>query len=309
MKAKKEEVQENFYDVLIIGAGAAGLTAAIYASRYALKVGVIAKETGGLAAMAHKICNYPGFKEISGYQLMMQISEQVKDLGVPIINEEVDSITKKDNYFLVKTFKKEYLAKKIIFAAGMKRRKLDIPGEARLYGRGISYCATCDAGFFKNKVVAVVGGSDAALSSASLLADFAKKVYIIYRRENFMRAEPAGVKLIEQENKIESLFNEEVKEIRGEKKVESVLLKSGKELKLDGIFVEIGSEPKLELIQSLGIKTDKGFIETDKYQKTNVEGFYAAGDITNHELKQIVTAASQGAIAAYSCFEELKKEK
>jgi thioredoxin reductase (NADPH) len=274
-----------------------------------MKVAIISKDTGGLAATAHKICNYPGFKQISGFELMNNIAEQTKDLGVEIISEEVEDILKEKDIFVVKTNKNEYRSKKIIFSAGMHRKKLNVPGEQRLYGRGVSYCATCDAGFFKNKIVSVIGGSDAALTAALLLAEFASKVYIIYRKEKFIRAEPAWIKLIEKEKKIESIFSEEVIEINGERKVESVSLKSGKELKLDGVFIEVGSEPKLDLIKNLNIDNDRGFIIVDKNQETNQKGFYAAGDITNHELKQIVNAAAQGATAAFSCFNELKMEK
>ncbi len=301
--------QKDIFDVLIIGAGAAGLTAAIYSSRYALNVAIVSKDTGGLAATAHKICNYPGFEEISGFELMHKVSEQAKKLGVKIFNEEVVEIKKEKIIFVVKTLKNNYYAKKVIFSGGMQRRKLNVPGEEKLYGRGVSYCATCDGGFFKNKIVSVVGGSDAALTSALLLAEFASKVYIIYRKESFSRAEPAWIKLVDSENKIEKLFNEEVIEISGEEKVQSLKLKSGKKLDVDGIFIEIGSEPNLKLIENLGIKTDKGFIKVDKKQETNIKGFYSAGDITNNELKQIVTASSQGAIAAFSCFEKLKIEK
>lgn len=301
--------QENLFDILIIGAGPAGLTAAIYSSRYALNIAVISKDTGGLAATAHKICNYPGFKDISGFELMQRIAEQAKDLGVKIFNEEVLEITKKKGIFTVRTNKNEYYSKKVIFSGGMERRKLNVPGEERLYGKGVSYCATCDGGFFKNKVVVVVGGSDAALTSALLLGEFASKVYIIYRKDSFSRAEPAWIKLVNSENKIEKMFNEEVTEILGENKVESIKLKSGKEIKTDGIFIEIGSEPKLELLKNLNIKLERGFVKVNKKQRTSLAGFYSAGDITNNELKQIVTAASHGAIAAFSCFEELKIEE
>lgn len=300
--------QKEILDILIIGAGAAGLTAAIYSSRYALNVAVVSKDTGGLAATAHKICNYPGFEEISGFELMYKISEQAKKLGVKVFNEEVVEIKKKKEIFILKTNKNEYYSKKIIFSGGMQRRKLNVPGEEKFYGRGVSYCATCDGAFFKNKIVSVVGGSDAALSAALLLAEYAKEVYIIYRKESFSRAEPAWIKLVESENKIKSLFNEEVIEILGNEKVESLKLKSGKKIETDGIFIEIGSEPKLELIKELKIKTEKGFIKVDKKQETNINGFYAAGDITNNDLKQIVTASAQGAIAAFSCFEKLKIE-
>lgn len=300
---------KDIFDILIIGAGAAGLTAAIYSARYALNVAIISKDTGGTAARAHKICNYPGFKQISGFELMQNMSEQTLALNVPIFNEEVQAIERKDDLFIVRTSKKEYFSRKVIFSAGMYRKKLNIPGEEKFYGKGVSYCATCDGGFFKKKTVAIVGGSDAALTAALLLAEFASKVYIIYRKENFNRAEPAWVKLVNSEKKIEKIFSEEVIEILGDKKVESLKLKSNDSLRVDGIFIEVGSEPKLELIKNLTIEQERGFIKVDKNQKTNVSGFYAAGDITTHELKQIVTAAAQGATAAFSCFEELKIEK
>ena len=299
--------KKDVFDVLIVGAGAAGLTAAIYSSRYALKTIIVSKDTGGLAATAHKICNYPGFEEISGFELMQKVSNQTIKLGVPIVNDEVIEIKKQDDIFYVKTRKEEYLSKKVIFSAGMQRRKLEVPGEDKLLGRGVSYCATCDAGFFRNKTVAVVGGSDAALTAALLLSEFASKVYIIYRKEKF-RAEPAWINSVNNEEKIEPVFNEEILEIVGDKKVESVRLKSGKSLNLDGVFIEIGSEPKLELVENLGVQLEKNFIKTDKNQETNISGFYAAGDITANELKQIVTACSQGAVAAFSCFEKLKNQ-
>jgi len=296
------------YDLIVIGAGPAGLSASIYAARYKLKVLVIGKEMGGLAATAHKVCNYPSYKDINGLELMQKFIEHTQDLRVPIIYQEVSKIDKKGDLFIIKA-DKEYKARKIVFAGGTTRQKLNAKGEEKFLGKGVSYCATCDAAFFKNKIVSVVGGSDAALTAALLLSEFAKKVYIIYRKDKFFRGDPSWVDLVEREKKIQTIFNEEITEILGKDKVEKIKLKSGKEMKLDGVFVEIGSVPEINFISKLKVKiTDKGYIITDKLQKTNVPGFFAAGDITESNLKQIVTAASQGAVAAYNAYREIKQQ-
>lgn len=306
------------YDVIIIGAGPAGLSAAIYAARYKLKTLILSKDLGGLAATAHKICNYPSYREISGMELMQKFADQVKDLKVPVVYEEVqkikggnsrDSRGSKDSKFSVKTTKGEYCCKKIIFAGGTVRSKLGVKNEDKYVGRGVSYCATCDAAFFKGKIVAVVGGADAALTSALLLTEFAKKVYVIYRQKKY-RAEPTWIDLVNKNSKIQCLCGEEIKEIIGKDKVEGIKLKSGREIKLDGIFVEVGSSPDIGFLLSLKIKrTKKGYICVDKDQRTSLKGVYAAGDITDNSLKQIVTAAGQGATAAFTVFKDIREGK
>ncbi len=294
------------YDLVIIGAGPAGLTAGIYAARYKLNVIILSKDMGGLAATAHRICNFPSYEEIGGMQLMERMTNQALKLGVKINYETVLEITK-NKEFIIKTSSKEYSSKKVIFAGGTERKKLNVPGEEKLLGRGVSYCATCDAAFFKNKIVSVVGGSDAALTAALLLSEYAEKVFIIYRQKEFSKAEPAWVDLVRKEKKIKVLFEEEIKEIMGEVKVEEIKLSSGKKIKVDGVFVEIGSVPKLDLLNSLKIRTEnRGYILVNENQETNVQGFYAAGDITNNELKQIVTASAGGAIAAYNSYKSIK---
>jgi thioredoxin reductase (NADPH) len=298
----------NKYDLIIIGGGPAGLSAAVYAGRYKLRTLVFSKEIGGLAGTAHKICNFPSYTEVTGMELMQRFTEHAEKNNAEIIYDEVRKIEKDKKGFRVLTEKNEFFAKKVIFAGGTKRKELDIKGEKEFYGRGVSYCATCDAGFYKDKTVAVIGGSNAALTASLLLAEYAEKIYIIYRKSEFSKAEPTWVELAEKDDKIEFLFNEELTEIYGNKKVEGVKLKSGKEKALDGVFIEIGSEPDLTIIKGLKIETDKGYIKTSKDQRTNVHGFFVAGDVTNCELKQIVTAASQGAMAAYHSYEEIKKE-
>lgn len=295
--------------MIIIGAGPAGLSAAIYAARYKLNTVVISKNLGGMAASAHKVCNYPSYGEISGMELIQKMIKQVKELGVKILNEEVFKIDKRGNGFLVQTKKENYESKKIIFAGGTKRSKLGAKNEDKFIGKGVSYCATCDAAFFKNKKVVVVGGGDAALSSALLLSEYAKEVVIVYRKEEFKKADPSWVELVRKNNKIRCECNEEVSEIYGKGFVRGVKFKSGKSLKVDGIFVEIGSAPDTYVLSSLNVKRDKkGYIVVDRCQRTSIKGFYAAGDITDGCLKQIVTGCGEGAVAGFGVYREIKGE-
>ena len=298
------------FDVIIIGGGPAGLTAAIYAARYKLDCLVVSKTIGGAAATAYKICNYPSSEEIKGFELMQKYTKKVEELRVPIIYNDVIKVEKGKNGFLVSTLNKKFSCKKIIFCIGTERIRLNVKGEGKFLGRGVSYCTTCDAAFFKDKDVVVVGGSNAALTSALLLAEYSPKVYIIYRGDKFLKPEPTWIELVKREKKIQTLFKEEIVEIYGDKSVEEIKLKSGKLLKVKGIFVETGSVPNTNLVSNLGIRLDKkGYIMTDKEQKTNIKGLFAAGDVTNNILKQIVTASAEGAIAAYSAYKEIEEEK
>jgi len=296
------------YDLVIIGAGPSGLTAAIYAARYKLNTLVIGEQIGGLAAEAEEIHNFPSHKKITGIELIKKMREQVENLGVEIKNSYVNSIKKIDSQFLVKTSSTEYKAKKIILATGTKKRKLGLELEDKFLGKGISYCATCDAAFFKNKIVGVVGGSNSAITAALLLSKFANKVYIIYRKDKFFRAEPKLVEEVEKNEKIKSIFNSNVTELIGENKLEGVKLDNGDKLNLDGLFIEIGSVPNLKLAEELGIELEENYIKVDKKQRTNIRGVFACGDVTNSPLKQIIVACAQGAIAANSAYEELKGE-
>lgn len=298
----------EIYDVIIIGAGPAGLTAAIYAGRYLLNTLVIGVTPGGTMTEAYKVCNFPSHINISGIELMKKIIEQVKDLGIDIKQEEVKEI-KKNKIFEVKTNTSIYSAKKIILAAGRKKEKLNVKGEDKFIGKGVSYCTICDASFFKNKIVAVVGGSNAALTSALLLAENAKKVYLIYRREKFFRAELSWIKQIEENKKIETMFNSNLKEVYGGGRVEGIKLDNEKDLKVSGVFIEIGSLPNKEFPKKLNLETKENYIKINKKQETSVKGIYAAGDITNNPLKQMITACGEGAIAATSVYEEIVKEK
>ena len=298
------------YDLIIIGSGPAGLTAGIYASRYNLNFLIIGELPGGAISEAHKVCNYPSQNEISGFELTQKMLSHLKSLKGEVRQKRIDSIKKGKDFFMVKTSNEEYKAKKIVLATGRDKIKLDVPGEEELLGKGVSYCATCDAAFYKDKVVSVVGGGNSAITAALLLSEYAKKVYIIYRKDSFFRAEPAWIEQLEKEKKIEPVFNAVVTKINGKDSVESVVLDNGKKLEVDGIFIEIGFKPKKDFVDELGLKTDeKGYIITDKFQKTNISGLFAAGDGTDNHLKQVITASAEGAIAVTSAYEELKLEK
>jgi len=293
------------YDLIIVGTGPAGLTAAIYAARYKIKTLVLGKLFGGLATYAHKVCNYPGFSDISGTELMMKMVKQSMDLGVNVKQGEVLGVSKKEDKFVVKTKKEEYFGKKIILATGSERRKLGLDKEEELTGKGISYCATCDAAFFKDKITGVVGGGNSALTAALVLAKYSKKVYIIYRKSEFCKAEPAWIEQTEKEEKIEAVFNSNVIELLGEDKLSGVKLDSKKKIELDGLFVEVGSIPNTKIAEDLGCEIDCEFIRVNERKETSVKGVYSVGDVTNNVLKQIITACSDGAIAAESVFKDL----
>jgi len=296
------------YDLIIIGSGPAGLTAAIYAARYKINFIVLGKTLGGMAGKAHEIVNFPSYEKITGVELIQKIEKQAKTLGVEVIQEEVLEI-KKNNGFDIKTDKNKYSTKKIILATGTAKGKLNLANEDNLIGHGVSYCATCDAGFFKNKTVGVYGGGNSALNSALLLSKFAKKVYIIYRRDKFSKAEPVLTEQINKNNKISKIFNSEIIRLGGKNSLkEIVITTNGKKrgLNMDGLFVEIGNIPDDRLAKQLNLKFDGDYIEVNKKQETTAKGVFAAGDITNNPLKQIITSCAEGAIAADSVYHELK---
>ncbi len=295
------------YDLIILGAGPAGLTAGIYAARYKLNSLIIGKMPGGYASEASEISNFPSYEKISGIELIKKMMFQVKNLGVEIKIEEIIKIKKGKKGFSVKTNKSEYQAKKIILATGTRKQKLNLPGESDLTGKGIAYCATCDAPLYRDKIAGVFGGGNAALTTSLLLTKYAKKVFLIYKREKF-RADPVWIEHVEKNKKIEKILNSEIKELNGKEKLESITLTSQKKLKLDGLFIEIGTVPSIELSSQLGIKSENNYIIVNKKQETSVTGVFAAGDITNNPLKQVITACAEGAIAASSAFKELNKE-
>lgn len=298
------------YDVMIIGSGPAGYTAALYTARYKLKTIIVGEMPGGLIAEAHKVCNFPSYKDISGMELMNKVDEQVKDLGVEVAMDTVENIEGEDLDFKITTSRDEYEAKKVIIATGTEHRRLGLEREGKLTGRGVSYCATCDAAFYDGKTVGIVGGGNAALASALLLSEYAEKVYILYRREGFFRPEPIRVDEINQNDKIEPIFNVEVESLIGEEKLEAVELSNGETMRVDGLFIDIGATPNSELAEGIGVKTvNGGYIQTDRERRTNVPGICAAGDVIDSPLKQMVAAVGQAAEAAQAVYDELERQK
>lgn len=302
-------------DLVIIGSGPAGLSAAIYASRYKLDFVVLGKEAGGQVNENHLIENYPGFSSISGFDLGQKFLQHAQNLGGEILSETVTGIEKKDGSFLIQTDKGEHKAKNIIFALGSQYRRLQIPGEERFKGKGVSYCATCDGPFFKNKNVVVVGGGNSAASAAILLSQHAKQVTLFYRGPQ-LKCDPSYCDKMEMAGNVKIGCCINVVEIKGDDSVASVLLDNAfegkEELETQGVFIEIGSEPSVDMLIPMGIELDeKHFIITKSDQSTNIEGVYAAGDVTtgSNGFRQIVTAASEGAVAALSVFERIKEEK
>jgi len=296
-------------DLVIIGSGPAGLAAAIYAARYKLDFIVLSKVTGGLANEAHMVENWPGEKHITGLDLMQNFKEHAQGLGATLVDDEALDISKSDEGFIVKTRNETYNTKAIILAMGTERRKLNIEGEKELLGKGVSYCATCDGPFFKDKTVAVVGGNDSAVMSAELLTQFAKKVFIIYRKEN-IRAEPTNLEMVQTNEKVEVINNANVTCVCGDGKVQTVKIdreyRGSNEIGIDGLFIEIGSIPNIVLTQKLGLfYDDGGYIVVNNKQLTNVPGLYAAGDITTNSdrFRQMITAAAEGAVAAKNVFD------
>lgn len=301
------------YELAIIGAGPAGYSAAIYAVRAGVKTVVFDKGVGGgLAAVSPNIENYPGFESISGMDLMEKMKQHASKYTDIHFNEEVKNIVKTGDAFVVETTNDSYNVKAILLCTGTEYRKLGVPGEKELAGRGVSYCATCDGFFFKNKKVAVVGGGNTAVVEAVYLKQIGcKEVSLIHRRDR-LRAEKAYEDEA-REKKIKIHFNKVVEEIKGNGKVETLVLKdttTGKktELKVDGVFISIGEVPQNDLAKKLGVELDeKGYIVVDKEGRTNIKGVYAAGDVTDG-LRQVVTACAEGAIAALTSTEVLGKK-
>lgn len=290
------------YDIIIIGAGPAGLTAAIYARRASKKVLVLeAKTYGGQIINTLDIENYPVAAHISGFDFATKLYNQAKDLGTEIVFEKVIEIKNNGLEKEVLTSKNTYQAKAIIIATGSDNRKLGLDNEDELIGKGISYCATCDGAFYKNKDVAVVGGGNTALEDALYLTDIVNKVYLIHRRDEFRGEESTVNKLKEKEN-VEFIYNSNVTKLNANEKLESIEVTnkdgSKKTIAVSGLFVAIGRIPENENFKALINVDDFGYVIAKEDCKTNIDGIFVAGDNRTKEVRQLVTATSDGAISA-----------
>lgn len=284
----------NFYDCVIIGGGIAGLTASIYTARAGLKTLIIEQEqVGGQIVNSLNVENYPGFKSVNGYDLISNIKSQALELGVELIDSKVTKLEKDT----VITTHEEYKFKTAIIASGLKRRTLGF--EEPFIGKGVSYCATCDGAFFRNKTVAVVGGGNTALEDALYLSNVASKVYLIHRRDEF-RGDKSTLEKIKLKDNIELFLNSNVESIKGSDTLSSIILNDKKELVVDGLFIAIGLIPDTNYLKDLIKCDDAGFVLSDD-TKTNMPNIFVAGDVRTKSVRQLITAASDGAISATNC--------
>lgn len=305
------------YDVVIVGAGCAGLSAAMYAGRFGLKTICIGAMPGGTITTTHEVENYPPIKSISGLELGNKFLEHAKSYDVPVQMERVSGIEKQENGFLVKTGSAEYLGKTVIYATGTEWRKIGVPGEKELANKGVHYCALCDGGFYKGKKIAVIGSGDSAVKESSLLAEYGSNVYVLVRGDA-LKGERINRENALANEKIEVFYGVEAKEFLGSQKLEKIKLNKTvrpkevdaqtDELEVSAVFVLIGHVAQTEIAKSLGVElTSKGEIKIDKMGRTNVPGIFAAGDCCEAEFKQAIVGAAQGVSAAYAAEEYVKK--
>lgn len=297
------------YDVIIIGGGPAGLAAGLYAARRSLRTLVLFQVLGGQMSWAPSVENYPGVNPIPGMKLAEKMKRQAKKFGCKFKPETVVSLDLKNEIKKVKTTEKEYKTKAVIIATGSHYRKLEAEGEEKFIGKGVSYCAICDMPLFKDKRVAIIGGSDTALKSAIYASDIASEVYLIHRKDQF-RAEEKNVESLKK-TKVKIIWNSVVDKIEGDKFVNKIIIKNvntneTKELAIDGVFVEIGEVPTTEIVKAAGVEiNEKNFINVNDKFETNLAGVFAAGDVTG-SFAQIVVAAAEGAEAATNAYLFLK---
>ncbi len=305
---------DNILDLVIVGSGPAGLTAGIYAKRAGLNSIIIEKEfaSGGQIINTYEVDNYPGLYGLSGYELATKLREHADHLGARIVTDNVLDIKKSDKHIDVIAKKNNYKAYAAIIATGAKRRALGVPGEDKYSGMGVSYCATCDGAFYKDKTVAVIGGGDAALEDALFLSNICKKVYLIHRRDEFRAAASIQKRIYEKSN-IELVLDTAVLEIIGDKKLKQINIKNLKtgasdSIFLDGLFVAVGTAPNSDICTDIA-KDSNGYIVAGEDLKTSIEGIFAAGDVRTKKLRQIITACADGAVAVDSAYEYLRSIK
>lgn len=301
------------FDVVIIGSGVAGMTAAIYMKRSGINCCILEREVpGGQINKASNVKNYPGFLEISGPDLSNNIFSQVKELGVPYKYGNVLKIEVKEDKKIVKTDLEEITTKNIIIATGRKSRKLDIPGEDKLIGSGVSYCALCDANFFKDEDVLVIGGANSALEEAIYLSNICKKVTIIHRRD-ILTAEEYLVEQVKNKENINLRLNcvpKRINELDGRVSSVTIINEQNEEedIIVKGCFIYIGQVPANEIFKDILTFDKDGYIEVDEHKQTNIKGIYAAGDVIKKDAYQLLTAMSDGVIAAVNCIKDIKSK-
>lgn len=305
------QARPNEKDLGIIGLGPAGLTAALYASRSGVSVVQVGLDYGGQMGLAMEIENYPGYEMISGIELADKMKAQAEKFGTKIVFGEVSTIDILENgRFHIKSDMGDFVVKALILATGGRHRELGVPGEKEFVGRGMSYCATCDAAFFKEKTVIVAGSGDAAATGTLALSDVgAKRIYWI-SRSDYLKCEKIYIERAKNRNNITILYDKQITEIKGTNTIEEVMFNDGNSLKVDGVFAEIGSIPNVELAQALGVELEEGLIKIDDECRTNVDGIFAAGDVTskinNPLMRQITTSTGLGTVAALSAIEYLQ---
>ena len=295
------------YDLLIVGGGIAGITAAIYAARKEMSFAIISPEFGGEIVNTTFVENWPGIKSISGRELANGFYEHMKSLNVEIIEDAVTAVTY-DNHFLVTTYGGVYESKTLIWATGSRYKDLGVPGEGELRGRGVTYCSICDGPLYKNKTVAVVGAGNNALTSAIYMANIAKKVYILARSDK-IRGDPVLLDALKSHLNVEIVVNARIKSINGDKKVVSVTLDNGQHVELDGVIINIGYIPITDPIKEIVELNELGYVEVDSKNMTKLSGLFAAGDVVFNPYKQLVISASDGAIAALGAYDYLSTLK
>ncbi|WMW25632.1 thioredoxin-disulfide reductase [Methanolobus sediminis] len=302
----------NMYDLIIIGGGPAGMTAAIYAVRYGLNTLVLEKNVvPGQIATADRVENYPGFPSISGMELMNKFREHAEHTGVKIQNADVKTVKDEDDKKVVVTDNGDFEAIAVIVATGANPRRLGVPGEDKFLTKGVSYCATCDGPFYSGLNVIVVGGGESAVTDALILSDIAEKVYVVHRRDELRACSLLQKRAFDKEN-ITFIWDTVVQEIKGSDLVERVVLKNTKtneltEMEIDGIFIYVGINPNTSMVDVE--KQDAGFIVTDDKMECSVPGIFAAGDCRRTSMWQVVTAVSDGAVAAMSAHEYITSVK
>lgn len=291
-------------DLIICGGGAAGLTSAVYAARSGLDFVLIdiSSSMGSQITQTSDVDNYTGFEKVNGMELVMKFYEHAKALNAPMINDEVQEISKENGIFTVKCAQGEYKSRTVIYCSGASHRELGVKGEREFLGRGVGYCAVCDGFFYRNKTVVVVGGGNTAVTDALYLSKICKKVILVHRRDS-LRAEKILVERLENAENVELMFNSEVAEILGKKGADGVLLKSGERLDCDGVFIAVGIVPRSDTVKNLAGLDDNGYIVADESGRTSLDGLFAAGDVRTKELRQIITACSDGA----NCVDSVNK--